>query len=206
MEKEGFIYIWFDRKHKRYYIGCRWGNINDKYICSSPWMKKAYKYRPEDFKRKILTLVYTNKTDLLDEEYKWLCKIKKEELGKKYYNINNRATTPTMRGRKHSAETVQKIRSKNIGKTRTEETKQKLREANAIQFANPEQRESRKQKGLKNWSDCKYREHMTKVHSGKKQTAEQVAKRVNSNKKRWETTPKKGVPKSDIEKQRIWIY
>ena len=88
-EKYGFVYIWYDRKHKRFYIGCHWGTEDDGYICSSPWMKKAYKYRPEDFKRKILTLVYTNKTDLLDEEYKWLCKIKKEELGKKYYNLHN---------------------------------------------------------------------------------------------------------------------
>lgn len=201
-EKYGFIYIWYDRKHQRYYLGRHWGTENDGYICSQSNMRNNFKNRPEDFKRRIVSIV-NDKQALVEEEQRWLNMINIEELGKKYYNINNRATTPTMRGRKHSAETVQKIRSKNIGKTRTEETKQKLREANAIQFANPEQRESRKQKGLKNWSDCKYREHMIKVHSGKKQTAEQVAKRVNSNKKRWKTTPKKGVPKSDIEKQRI---
>ena len=40
MEKYGFVYIWYDRKHKRYYIGCRWGTENDGYICSSSWMKK----------------------------------------------------------------------------------------------------------------------------------------------------------------------
>lgn len=89
MEKYGFVYIWFDRKHKRYYIGCRWGNENDKYICSSSWMKVRYKDRPQDFKRRILTKVYTNKKDLLEAEYKWLSLIKKEELGKKYYNLHN---------------------------------------------------------------------------------------------------------------------
>ena len=89
MEKYGFVYIWFDRKHKRYYIGCRWGNENDGYVCSSSWMKQGYKRRPDDFKRKILSRIYTNKKDLLEEEYKWLSKIGAEELGKKYYNLHN---------------------------------------------------------------------------------------------------------------------
>jgi len=89
MENYGFVYIWFDRKHKRYYIGCHWGCIDDGYVCSSSNMKSAYKRRPNDFKRKILIKIYTNKKDLLEEEYKWLSKIKKEELGKRYYNLHN---------------------------------------------------------------------------------------------------------------------
>ena len=89
MEKYGFVYIWFDRKHKRFYIGCRWGNENDGYICSSSWMKRGFKLRPNDFKRRILKRVYTNKKDLLKEEYKWLSKIKKDDLGKRYYNLHN---------------------------------------------------------------------------------------------------------------------
>jgi len=32
MEKYGFVYLWYDKKHKRYYIGCRWGKENDGYI------------------------------------------------------------------------------------------------------------------------------------------------------------------------------
>jgi hypothetical protein len=88
--KYGFVYIWRDRKYKRYYIGCRWGNIYDGYICSSPWMKQAYKKRPHDFKRRILSLVYTNKKDLLEEEYRWLSMMKLEELkGERYYNLHN---------------------------------------------------------------------------------------------------------------------
>ena len=35
--KYGFVYIWYDRKHHRYYIGCHWGTIDDGYICSSNW-------------------------------------------------------------------------------------------------------------------------------------------------------------------------
>jgi hypothetical protein len=52
-------------------------------------MKQGYKHRPQDFKRRILSRVYTNKKDLLEEEYRWLSKVKKEELGKRYYNLNN---------------------------------------------------------------------------------------------------------------------
>lgn len=88
--KYGFVYIWYDRKHKRYYVGCRWGNENDGYICSSSWMKASYKKRPQDFKRRIIARVYTNRNDLLEEEYRWLSMMKQEELhGPRYYNIRN---------------------------------------------------------------------------------------------------------------------
>lgn len=88
-EKYGFVYLWYDKKHKRFYIGCRWGTSDDGYICSSVWMKNSYKRRPQDFKRKLLATNINNKKKLLDEEYKWLSLIKKEELGKKYYNLHN---------------------------------------------------------------------------------------------------------------------
>jgi hypothetical protein len=87
VEKYGFVYIWRDRKHKRYYIGCHWGTVDDGYICSSSWMKQAYKIRPHDFKRRILK---TNipRQEILAEEFKWLSLIKPEELKIKYYNLN----------------------------------------------------------------------------------------------------------------------
>lgn len=31
MDKYGFIYIWFDKKKRRFYIGCHWGHENDNY-------------------------------------------------------------------------------------------------------------------------------------------------------------------------------
>ena len=78
-EKYGFVYIWYDRKYKRYYIGCRWGNENDGYVCSSPWMKQGYKHRSEDFKRRILARVYTNKKDLLENYKKFAQKLSDED-------------------------------------------------------------------------------------------------------------------------------
>lgn len=90
MEKYGFVYIWYDHKHKRYYIGSHWGTEDDGYICSSSWMKQAYKSRPQDFKRRVLKRVYTSHHDLLIEEYSILNKIEINEFGKKYYNLHSR--------------------------------------------------------------------------------------------------------------------
>jgi hypothetical protein len=85
MEKQGFIYIWFDRKRKMYYIGCHWGTEYDGYICSSNRMREAYKNRPHDFKRRIIQKNIPRES-LLEEEYKWLSLIPDREIGKQYYN------------------------------------------------------------------------------------------------------------------------
>ena len=147
-EKYGFVYIWYDRKHKRYYIGCRWGREDDGYICSSNWMKQGYRHRPEDFKRRILSRVYTDKKSLLEEEYRWLSKIKDEELGKRYYNLHNHHfghwimnDTYTkekhgMFGKTHTEETKKKMRGRQV----SEETREKLRQLAEKQFSNPENR------------------------------------------------------------------
>lgn len=87
MQKYGFVYIWYDRKRKMYYIGCHWGSVNDGYICSSNRMRDAYRRRPQDFKRKILKTNISIREQIFEEEHKWFSLIKDEELGKKYYNL-----------------------------------------------------------------------------------------------------------------------
>lgn len=89
-EKYGFVYIWRDKKHKRYYVGSHWGTENDGYICSSNWMRMSYKRRPYDFKRRIIKSNISSVEEKFEEEYKWLRLIKDEELGKRYYNLNNK--------------------------------------------------------------------------------------------------------------------
>src|SRR5208337_5265410 len=86
---DGFVYIWRDRKHNRYYIGSHQGTENDGYICSSNWMRNSYKRRPEDFKRRILTRMIATRKELLIEEQRWLSMIKSEELKTRYYNAVN---------------------------------------------------------------------------------------------------------------------
>jgi len=91
MEAYGFVYIWYNRKHKRWYVGSHWGTEDDGYICSSRWMRRAYRRRPTDFKRRIIAWVSTSRRDLLNEEQRWLEMIKPEELRIRYYNLMRRA-------------------------------------------------------------------------------------------------------------------
>ena len=85
MEKYGFVYIWYDRKRKMYYIGSHWGFEKDGYICSSNRMRNAYRKRPHDFKRRVIERIYTNRKELFLREDLWLKKIKKKEI---YYNLH----------------------------------------------------------------------------------------------------------------------
>lgn len=85
--KYGFVYIWRDRKHNRYYIGSHWGTEDDGYICSSSWMLKGYRRRPQDFRRRILSIVNTNRYDLFEKEQDWLNLINESEIKSRYYNL-----------------------------------------------------------------------------------------------------------------------
>ena len=92
-EKTGFVYIWLDRKHMRFYIGSHWGYEDDGYICSSIWMRDAHRKRPQDFKRRILVRNMTTQKQRFGEEQRWLNMIKPSEIKPKnehprYYNFN----------------------------------------------------------------------------------------------------------------------
>jgi hypothetical protein len=124
MKMYGFVYIWYDSARskqkgpdeiKRWYIGCHWGTEDDGYICSSNWMRDAMRRRPKDFSRRTLSKIYTNRDDLIKEEHQWLKLIKKEELGKKYYNLHNHIFG-------HSEKTCNKISQQKKGKRTSVET------------------------------------------------------------------------------------
>lgn len=89
----GFVYIWRDKKHNRYYVGSHWGSDDDGYVCSSSWMKRAYRLRPTDFRRRILSRISTNRHDLLNEEQRWFDYIRPEEIKVRYYNLRLVAKT-----------------------------------------------------------------------------------------------------------------
>ena len=167
MQKFGFIYLWFDTKHRKYYIGRHWGLENDGYVCSSNNMRMNYKNRPHDFKRRILKRIYTTNEDLVIEEQRWLDMIDPSECGNKYYNKTLKSNTPSTRGYHHTEETIEKIRLSNQGKIISDETKDKIRLANKIQFEDSNQREMRKHKSNELWADDKYRQRQIDVHTGK---------------------------------------
>lgn len=125
MKKYGFVYLWYDKKKKMYYVGSHWGTEDDGYVCSSRWMMKAYKRRPDDFKRRILKRVYTNQLELLDEEQKIFDKISPHESGAKYYNLSLHA-----KQRWHHKENRKSIHEKLISSKQTPEFKKKMSENN----------------------------------------------------------------------------
>jgi hypothetical protein len=98
VDYDGFVYIWFDRKHRKYCVGSHKGTINDGYITSTGFMKRAYLKRPEDFKRRILQYIRGDSKDILAAEQLWLNLIKEEELQSKdgkssrYYNMKKNAS------------------------------------------------------------------------------------------------------------------
>ncbi len=187
--KYGFVYIWYDKKYKRYYVGCHWGSIDDGYVCSSSWMKASYKKRPQDFKRRILSYVYTTKKDMFEEEYRWLSMMKPEELhGPRYYNINNnhfnhwssdetrsRIVKEKATGKKLSAETIEKrqnTRMANQGYNFSEETKTKMSQSRMG--------EKNHFYGRTHSDDTKKK--ISDINMGKKLSKENVEKRVATRK------------------------
>jgi hypothetical protein len=81
----GFIYVWRDKARKMFYIGSHVGSPDDGYISSSYWLAAEVRFRPSDFRRKILKFV--DLPNLKLEEYRYIGMIKDEEYGKKYYNL-----------------------------------------------------------------------------------------------------------------------
>jgi hypothetical protein len=145
--KTGFVYIWYDRKHKRYYIGSHWGYEDDGYICSSNWMRDVYRRRPQDFKRRIIKRNISNKKDLLVEEERYLQLTKPHKRKDRYYNKSFRTHYVwPLEDSHHSEETKRKIGQANKGKVRTEEFKNRLSEYTKKQFEDSWQHEIRKQK------------------------------------------------------------
>lgn len=79
-----------DKKRKMFYIGCHWGTEDDGYICSSNWMLKTYKRRPETFKRRVVIRGLADKPTMFAEELRLLSKIKPHEVKTRYYNFHIR--------------------------------------------------------------------------------------------------------------------
>jgi hypothetical protein len=149
-------------------------------------MRDAYRRRPQDFKRRILQKNIEREL-LLDEEYRWLSLIRKDELGKKYYNLSNRhfghwmtkedksGKNHPMYGKKHSEETKQKMR----GKIRTDEQKENLRLKALEQFSNPE---NRKKAGEANIGRISYMTGKTHTDEARKKMSESLKGNIPWNK------------------------
>lgn len=207
-ENYGFVYIWRDRKHKRYYIGSHWGTIDDGYICSSSWMLKAYKLRPEDFKRRIISYVYTNRVDLLNEEKRWLDMIRDEELATKntttesrkkirYYNF-----TKVMKNPWHSTPNGVSVIGEKISKAKkgksvpcSPEKAKAISEAKKKKFAE-------KEEALGYKFSSEHRAKMSENSKGRKHTEEWKRQNSERMKQQWsDGTRKRAEPKIVMSKE-----
>ena len=113
----GFIYIWFDKLKRMYYIGSHHGDENDGYTGSGTYFTRAYTKRPHHFRRRIVEVVHTRE-DLLRTEQRWLDMIKDDELGKRYYNLKKIAKGGSVKGKRKplSEEHKRKLRKPKISK------------------------------------------------------------------------------------------
>ena len=115
-----FLYIWFDKNRKMFYVGMHEGEPTDGYISSSRWFNGEHQYRPNDFRRKILKF-FNTREQAIKEEARFLRLIKEHEFGKKYYNLRNgkpKGSSPWNKGKTniYSAETKKKMSDAKIGK------------------------------------------------------------------------------------------
>jgi len=94
---QGFIYIWRDKVRNMYYVGSHDGTTTDGYISSSRWFNAEYRYRPNDFRRKILKFV--SLSEMKKEEYQIIGLIKEHEYGTRFYNLQS--------GRKKGSDTLE---------------------------------------------------------------------------------------------------
>jgi hypothetical protein len=114
----GFIYIWRDNVRNMYYIGSHIGSPDDGYVSSSNWLTHEIKFRPNDFKRRIIK--FLAEEDLKLEEYRFIKMIKESEYGKKYYNLKcgaPKGNVPANKGKPMSIEQRKKLSNAKKGKT-----------------------------------------------------------------------------------------
>ena len=210
-EKYGFVYIWFDRKNKRYYIGSHWGFEDDGYVCSSNWMYNSYKRRPEDFKRRILIRHYGTREALYEKEQYWLNMIQDHELAThqktkakretvRYYNISKVAILPWHAIDEKRKSVGEKISISKTGKNtgpRDPSVGENISKVKKEKFA-------KKQEELGYKFSPEHCEKMANNRKGKSHTEEWRAGQSVRSKKYWnegEGTKKRAQPKKKMTKE-----
>jgi hypothetical protein len=82
--KYGFVYCWTNILNNKKYIGSHYGNINDSYIGSGVYFKRAYFKNPNNFKRDILYIG----NNYQDTE-KYLLVKNNAQFNESFYNLKN---------------------------------------------------------------------------------------------------------------------
>jgi hypothetical protein len=137
----GFIYLWRDKKAGMFYLGSHFGSPDDGYVCGSKRMKRAYRKRPQDFRRRIIQHIEAeNHVEVKAIEQRWLDLIPPGDV--RHYNLSRRAhgadpalASEWMKGNTNSAGRVptekwrKAMTARFKGKPLSEEHKAKLKAA-----------------------------------------------------------------------------
>ena len=106
-----------------FYIGSHSGSVSDNYLSSSRWLSGEIRYRPTEFKRKILKIC-DSRNESLSLEYSLISKIKEYEYGVRYYNQKQgkpKGIDPWNKGKTgiYSNQTLEKMSNSRKGKPTT---------------------------------------------------------------------------------------
>jgi len=126
MTTQAFVYIWFDKRDYRFYLGYTNGK-KKFYICSSKYMLKEYKERPNDFKRRILKKGTEKEMALLEKE---LLDKRKHLFGSRYYNEVANFPLGMIEWHKRNPGYFAGKKNPNYGNNWSDEIKQKIGAAN----------------------------------------------------------------------------
>lgn len=89
MDYIGFIYCWTNNINKKKYIGLHVGKVDDGYIGSGTYFKKAIeKYGIENFEREILYFEFNSIKNLYQKEYDIINEYN-AVLSEEFYNLTN---------------------------------------------------------------------------------------------------------------------
>ena len=120
----GFVYKWYNTENDMYYIGSHGGSVDDKYIGSGIYFKRAYKKNPDCFFREIM---YEGEHYIIYEQT--ILQYLDAKNDPNYYNLTNSAIYRPL-GRKSAEDTRIKIskgnKGKNKGAVRTKEHRHKI--------------------------------------------------------------------------------
>lgn len=90
----GYVYIWYNKVQKKFYIGSHHGSVEDSYIGSGTYFTKAYNLNPTHFKMRVVA--YNRDTDNYKDTQKleqhYLNLIKPHKFKTRYYNLKLYAT------------------------------------------------------------------------------------------------------------------
>ena len=219
LNSPAIVYAWSDHLTGKVYCGSHKGSDNDGYICSSKYMLKEYKERPQDFTRQIIAkgawkdcialekkineqLIKSIETTYNKQAFPAIVNEVHPMLGKKHTEAALKKISETGKGRKLSEEHKKKLHSGNIGNKHTLGYKHSIESRLKISEAGRNRKQSEETK-----------KKIGDANRGRKASPETLIKLRESHLgqipwSKGKSSPLKGKPMSEEQKEKlrqVWI-